>query len=49
MAKTGLPWVLMVCLILCFGDGVPLQSPIMAGKAASRVGAMEQNATANFE
>ncbi len=48
----GRPVVSMVWRILCFGDGFPFPSPMMAGNEANRDctdGAMEQRAAVNLE
>ncbi len=52
LARTWLPVVSMVCLILFFSKRVPLPSLMMAGKAARKlrtVGKMEQSEAANLE
>jgi hypothetical protein len=52
LPNTGQPIVSMVWQILCFGDSVPLPSPMMVGKTTSRdhiVGAMEQRAAASLD
>jgi hypothetical protein len=52
LVNTGRPVVSMVWRILCFGDGFPFPSQMMAGNDANMDrtdGAMEQRVAANLE